>query len=97
MAERVFPAYFRSWERYPLGRQYERVTRLEKDGHQVSVTKVTDANGSAEYSLTTKVESDSGDSFVKFVTPTFSCGPSTPSNFDALHAELVALCASSRK
>ncbi len=92
----IFPVYVRSWENYPSGRRYERVTRLEKD-HQMSVTRITDANGFAEYSLTTKNEPVSDDSFVEFTTLSFGDGRSSPSCFDALHAELVRLSADCRK
>ena len=96
ITERDFPAYVRGWENYPSGRKYERVTRLEK-GRQVSVTRFTDANGFAEYSVATRNESLPEDSFVEFATATFGYGSSTSSYFDALHGELIRFSADCRR
>src|SRR5260221_14226313 len=92
----TYPVYVRGWENYPSGRRYERITRLEK-GRQVSVTKITDANGFVEYSLTTRDEAGSDDVFAAFETQSFGYGRSTPSHFKALATELIRLSAACRK
>jgi hypothetical protein len=95
-SHRIFPVYVRGWENFPSGRRYERITRLEKS-RQVSVSRVTDANGFAEYSLTVVDEPPADDSFVEFTTGRYGFGPTTPAQFDELHAELGRLSADCRK
>jgi len=93
---RIFPIHVRGWENFPSGRRYERITRLE-ESRQVSISKVTDAKGFAEYSLTITTERPSDDSFVEFTTERYGFGPTTPIQFDELHAELVQLSVDCRK
>jgi hypothetical protein len=85
--EKVYPLYMRDWENYPSGQRRERVTRLEK-GRQVSITKITDPAGLAEYSLTTTNEpmADVGE---EFETASFGYVRASVSQFDELIAELA--------
>jgi hypothetical protein len=92
-----FPSYYRDWENYPSGRRFERVTRLEKKGRHFSVTKVTDPDGLVEYSLTIKYQPVAGPSFVEFATATFGRTPCGRAVFDAMQAEMMALCTAGRE
>jgi hypothetical protein len=85
----MFPTFMRNWENYPSGRTYERITRFDSKGSQVSIARIA-AGGLVEYILSTQIETDDHNPFVEFSGPHFGrlgCGRA---EFDALRAQMDA-------
>lgn len=91
-SRRVGASYWRDWEEYPSGRQFERVTMVQPDGWQFSITRVRDPDGSVEYLVSAKPTNKPGD-VIEFSGDTFGRAICAPAEFDSMHAEMMALCA----